>query len=169
MADFKYGGDVGQNSVLGMTLFAKSTGIPFTISNAEGMASGATSYHARNNAIDMVSSAGNMQALAKELYWYSEFWLELIHSGGMGYFVKNGKRVPGSFYGAAIIQQHYSHVHFAATPSGVAAAWKVNQNLHPEAAPTDNGGCGTTTAVFVGGVVVGAPVLVEFVQRIIGG
>src|SRR6185295_10800233 len=37
-----------------------------------------------------------------------------IHSGGPGWFVKNGARVGGGFYGAETVADHYDHVHVAA-------------------------------------------------------
>jgi hypothetical protein len=58
---------------------------------------------------------------------YAAFLLELIHSGGpSGYFVKDGKKVSGSYYGSDTVSQHYNHVHIAATHSGLLAASGAN-------------------------------------------
>ncbi len=53
---------------------------------------------------------------------YAPFLLELIHSGGGGFYVKNGEVKTASYYGNATVQEHYNHVHVAATLSGLAAA-----------------------------------------------
>lgn len=123
MADaFKYKADVGVPSYDQIITFEHASGIPFTVSATTGGTHVSGSYHYKGNAVDTYSSAANMQSLAAWLYGYYPFILELIHAGGPGYFVNNGKKVPASFYGAATVSQHYNHVHCAMTLSGLAAA-----------------------------------------------
>lgn len=122
MASFPYSGDVGQASYNAIIAFAHKSGIDFVVSATTGGSHVAGSYHYKGNAIDVYSSAGNMVKLAQWLYGYAPYELELIHSGGTGFFVKNGAKVPASFYGAATVSQHYNHVHIAMTNSGIKAA-----------------------------------------------
>lgn len=122
MAEFKYASDAGVRSVPQLEAFARQSKTDFRVVSTTGGGHVNNSWHYKGNAIDMSSSAGSMVKLAAYLYQFSDYWLELEHSGGPGYFVKNGKRVSGSYYGAATVSQHYDHVHFAATLSGLAAA-----------------------------------------------
>lgn len=126
MAEFQYANDVGTPSYEQIIAFERRSGVPFTVTSTTNHSrmtvSGNVSLHFRGNAVDTVSSAGNMQALAAWLIRYAPYIMELIHSGGPGYFVKNGKVVAASYYGATIVSQHYNHVHCAMTLSGLAAA-----------------------------------------------
>lgn len=127
---WKYGKDIGAPpSFQKIMEVEKSSGIAITSQSSgftgnPGRGSGhvANSYHYWGNAVDSSSSAGNMAALAKWIY--DRYWaqtLELIHSGGGGFFVHNGVKVAGSYYGATLVSQHYNHVHWAITMSGLAA------------------------------------------------
>lgn len=122
MPSFPYSGDVGTASYNNIITFCHKSGIDFVVSATTGGSHVAGSYHYKGNAVDVYTSAGNMVKLAQWLYKYAPYELELIHSGGSGYFVKNGAKVPASFYGAATVSQHYNHVHIAMTNSGITAA-----------------------------------------------
>jgi hypothetical protein len=82
-------------------------------------ASGNVSLHASGDAIDESGAPGNMLRYAKYMAaHYGSGLDELIHTP-LGYGIKNGKRVPLSFWGAAINAQHQDHVHVGdRTPSG---------------------------------------------------
>jgi tape measure domain-containing protein len=98
---------------------AKSFGIPFSVTSttrAPGALGYNGDYHQQGKAVDFVSP--NMAKLAAAFYKYSGSLLEEIHSGGSGYFVKNGKRVGRDYYGAEVAK-HYDHVHIAATAAAI--------------------------------------------------
>lgn len=101
-----------------ITNFAARSGVPFNVTS--GMRN-TNDYHGRGMAVDMASSVGNMVRLAKWLYQYSSQELELIHSGGGGFFVKNGKRVGSSYYKSEI-PSHFNHVHLAMNQAGINGA-----------------------------------------------
>lgn len=122
MATFAYGGDVGVPSYNDIVLFAKRSGITFSVTSTTTGGHATSSYHYTGNAVDLASSAGQMIQLASWLYSYAPFELELIHSGGSGFFVKNGQKVTAAYYGAATVSEHYNHVHIAMTESGIKAA-----------------------------------------------
>ena len=125
-SSFAYSKDIGVHSYDQIVAFARKSGVPFTVSSTYRpgavTVSGNKSLHAYGNAADLVSSAGSMQTLAGWIERYAAYTLELIHSGGKGYFVKNGKIVSAGYYGAAVVSQHYNHVHWGITLSGLAAA-----------------------------------------------
>ena len=121
MANFAYASGEGQSCWQSIVEFCRKSGIQFSVSSSVRNEAG--SWHNTGNAVDLVSSAGSMQQLAKWLQDnYTPYLLELIHSAGPGYFVKDGKRVDAAFYGAATVSEHYNHVHVAMTSSGIAAA-----------------------------------------------
>lgn len=119
---FKYAADVGVPSFKEIEAFCRGSNISFSVSSTTGGNHVSGSFHYKGNAEDLTSSPGNMQKLAGWLYGFSPYILELIHSGGSGYFVKNGVKVPAAYYGAATVSQHYNHVHLAMTLSGINAA-----------------------------------------------
>lgn len=81
---------------------------------SSGYRPGDPGYHGAGLAADLIGGgAAGMQTMAAGFYAMSGRLLELIHSGGPGYFVKNGARVGSSFY-ASEIAGHYDHVHVAA-------------------------------------------------------
>jgi hypothetical protein len=82
-------------------------------------ASGNVSYHASGHAIDESGSPAAMRRYALEMAQrYGSGLEELIHSP-LGWGIKRGKKVPNSFFGPAVIAQHYNHVHVAdVDPSG---------------------------------------------------
>jgi hypothetical protein len=128
MTDFQYGTGVGTPSYNQIIAFARRSGVAFSVSATTGGAHVNGSYHYSGNAVDMVASPGSMVQLAAWLYAYAPFELELIHSGGPGYFVKNGVKVTAAFYGATTVSQHYNHVHCAMTQVGITAAEQQGQN-----------------------------------------
>lgn len=81
--------------------------------------SGNTSLHSTGDAIDELGSPGNMLRYAKHMASkYGRGLDELIHTP-LGFGIKNGKRVPLSFWGSAINAQHEGHVHVGdRTPGG---------------------------------------------------
>jgi hypothetical protein len=116
-----------------------------------------------------------MQQLAGWLYdTYSAYLLELIHSGGTGYFVKDGKRVPASYYGASTVSQHYDHVHVAMTLSGIAAARGINPTGTVNVADTQgsalggNGGCALPAVLLLAGVGSGVFAVIEGAIHVFG-
>jgi hypothetical protein len=75
--------------------------------------SGNTSYHATGHAIDMSGAAQNMRRFALQMASeYGSGLEELIYSP-LGWGIKNGRRVPNSVFGPAVIAEHYNHVHVA--------------------------------------------------------
>lgn len=178
MATFKYASDVGVPSYHEIEAFERKSGIAFSVTSTTGGSHASGSYHYKGNAIDTASSAGSMQQLAAWLYGYAPYILELIHSGGSGYFVKNGVKVGASYYGAATVSQHYNHVHCAMTLSGLAAANGANpsgtqvQNvaLQTGLLPSFNG-CAFPVAGAGAGIVavVGGLLLHDSVQNILQG
>lgn len=71
-------------------------------------------YHGQGLAADLIGGGKTgMIDIARGFYGMSNRLLELIHSGGGGFYVKNGQRVPASFY-RSVIASHYDHVHVAA-------------------------------------------------------
>lgn len=121
MADFAYASDVGVTSYPAIIDFEHTSGIPFTVSNGGTYRPGDPGYHGKGNAVDVYSTAANMVKLAQWWTQFTPFLLELIHSGGGGFFVKNGKPVSASYYGTSVVSQHYNHVHVAVTNSGLNA------------------------------------------------
>lgn len=114
-----FSGGVGVPSWRNLIALEKASGIPFTVSST--VRPGAHDYHGTGNALDSYSSAANMVRMARYLMGYAPYLLELIHSGGGGFFVKNGRRVGASYY-RSVVAGHYNHVHVAATNAGIGAA-----------------------------------------------
>lgn len=125
MATFPYKSDVGTHSYLAIEAVAKQSGLPVKASSDFRPGSititGNKSYHSFGNAVDFVTSKANMVSFAQ---WVSKnfapYTLELIHSGGGGIYVRNGVR--GYQYSAPIVAEHWDHVHWAITLSGLRAA-----------------------------------------------
>jgi hypothetical protein len=168
---FAFGGDVGVGSYTEIEKFCRGSGVSFSVSS--GLRSEAGSYHGTGNAEDLISSAGSMQQLASWLYnTYAAYMLELIHSGGTGYFVKNGTKVPATYYGASTVSQHYDHVHVAMTLSGIAAARGAN----PSGTVVDTGvggssnGSGCAIPTMIGLMILGGSTfgIVEGVCHVFG-
>ncbi len=96
---------------------------------SSGYRPGERTYHGRGLAADIIGGgASGMARTARGFYGISGRLLELIHSGGGGYFVKHGRRVGASYY-RSILGQHYSHVHVAARRDGLAGAGRVSGSL----------------------------------------
>jgi hypothetical protein len=112
---------LGAVSYPAIIALARQSGVPFTVSSTQR---NSNDYHGRGLAVDMYDSVANMVRLARHFYRMSAYELELIHSGGGGFFVKNGKRVGAGFYGSEVAN-HYNHVHVAMTNPAVAAARKA--------------------------------------------
>lgn len=122
---FAYGGLVDQ-----IVAFERKSGIPFNVTSG---VRNSNDYHGKGMAVDTASTAGNMQNLASWLYGFSPYLLELIHSGGPGYFVKGGKKV-GSGYYKSVVAQHYNHVHTAMNQAGLLA---VQEGADPAEGTTE--------------------------------
>lgn len=114
---------------------------------SSGYRPGDPGYHGRGLAADLIGGgARGMATIARGFMGMSGRLLELIHSGGGGMFVKNGKRVGAGYY-RSVIGQHYNHVHVAARKDALFArlalgsgggrlgAW-VRQAMGITAAPT---------------------------------
>jgi hypothetical protein len=106
----------------------RASGVPFHVTSTfrpgSRSLSGNLDNHSRGLAVDMASSVPNMQKLAAWFLRFTPYLKELIHSGGEGFFVKNGRRVGRSFYGSEVAG-HYDHVHVAATNAAIARAQQV--------------------------------------------
>lgn len=80
--------------------------------------SGNLSMHAMGRARDFPGPPAQMLAFARFMAMtYGSRLAELIHTP-LGYGIKNGHRVPLSYWGQAVNQQHYSHVHVAMAKGG---------------------------------------------------
>jgi hypothetical protein len=101
-------GGPGGNSIAAILAWARVFDPGAQVSS--GYRPGDPGYHGQGLAADLI---GNMVAIASGFYAMSGRLLELIHSGGGGFYVKNGVRVPASYY-ASEIAGHYNHVHVAA-------------------------------------------------------
>jgi len=55
--------------------------------------------------------------------------LELIHKGGRGYAVKNGKKVNGAQFYASVWDGHADHVHVAAGPKTIVQLGRLAQDM----------------------------------------
>jgi hypothetical protein len=89
---------------------------------SSGYRPGDPGWHGTGLAADLIGGgAGGMAAIAAGFYSISNRLLEEIHSGGGGFFVKNGIRVPASYY-ASEIAGHYDHVHIAANANALGFA-----------------------------------------------
>jgi hypothetical protein len=149
-APFQWKGDVGVTSVKGIEALARSSGVNYNVTST--FRAGDPGYHGSNNAVDMATSTTEMAKLAAYLFQYSAYLLELIHSGGGGFFVKDGIR--GHTYPADIVQQHYNHVHCATTMSALKAASAGGLAI-PAGAVVDDSkkGCLPTTAGIATGLI----------------
>ena len=78
------------------------------------------SYHGTGNAIDVAApmTPEGEAAMLRFAQYAAEHWggqlEELIHTP-LGYGIKNGVRVPLSFWGSATNAEHFNHVHLADT------------------------------------------------------
>lgn len=112
-------------SIVGL---ANASGVPFRVTSTyrpgSHSNSGGLDDHSRGLAVDMASSVPNMVKLAQFFMRFTPYLRELIHSGGGGFFVKNGQRVGSSFYRSEIAG-HYNHVHVSATQEAIARGRKA--------------------------------------------
>lgn len=82
--------------------------------------SGNQSLHATGDALDLVGSARNMLRYARHaVESYGRQLVELIHTP-LGFGIKNGKRVPLSFWGSTVNADHVGHVHVGDRAGGAA-------------------------------------------------
>jgi len=80
---------------------------------SSGFRRGDKGYHGQGLAADIIGGgATGMAHIARGFYAIGGRLLELIHSGGGGFFIKNGRRVSSSYY-RSVIAGHYNHVHVA--------------------------------------------------------
>lgn len=112
-------------STAAIIALGRRSGIPFNVTSTfrpgSRSQSGRLDNHSLGMAVDMASSVSNMVKLATWFSRFTPYLKELIHSGGGGFFVKNGRRVPASFYGSEIAG-HFNHVHVAASNAALANA-----------------------------------------------
>jgi hypothetical protein len=99
--------------------FQRRSGVPFTVTST--YRPGANDYHGQRMAVDVASTPGNMVKQASWEYGYAPYLLELIHSGGPGYFVKNGRKVGADYY-RSVYSEHFDHVHTAMNRAGLLGA-----------------------------------------------
>lgn len=98
---------------------------------SSGYRPGDPGWHGTGLAADIVGGGpAGMARIAAGFYGLSGRLLELIHSGGGGFFVKNGQRVGASYY-ASEIAGHYDHVHVAANANalGFASGGVINEPI----------------------------------------
>lgn len=94
-------------------------------------------YHGMNRARDYSNGFGptsQMMAFAKFMVGaYGSRLKELIYSP-LGYGIKNGQKVPNSFWGATTVAGHYNHVHVAMADGGHVkrSGWAMVGELGPE-------------------------------------
>lgn len=96
---------------------------------SSGYRPGDPGWHGTGLAADIIGGGpAGMAQIAAGFYSISGRLLELIHSGGGGFFVKNGQRVGADYY-ASEIAGHYDHVHVAANANALGFA---NGGVIPE-------------------------------------
>lgn len=106
---------------------------------SSGFRFGDPGYHGRGLAADLIGGgAAGMVRMARGFYGISGRLLEEIHSGGGGFFVKNGQRV-GSGYYRSVIGEHYNHVHIAARKDALANVFDRGGYLMPGLSLAYNG------------------------------
>jgi hypothetical protein len=89
---------------------------------SSGYRPGDPGWHGTGLAADIIGGGpAGMAQIAAGFYGISGRLLELIHSGGGGFFVKNGVRVGADFYRSEIAG-HYNHVHVAANANALGFA-----------------------------------------------
>ena len=110
----------------------------FGLQVTSGLRPGDTdSYHGSGDAIDVAApmTPEGEAAMLRFAQYAAEHWgaqlEELIHTP-LGYGIKNGVRVPLSFWGSATNAEHFNHVHIADTDPPKAGA--------EDAGPPRNGG-----------------------------
>lgn len=106
-------GTSGTSAVANILAIARGFYAGARLSTGGGYRPGDPGYHGRGWAADLIGGgAAGMARMARGFYGISGRLLELIHSGGGGYFVKNGRRVGPAYY-RSVIGSHYNHVHVA--------------------------------------------------------
>lgn len=162
---WQYATDIGHNSVLGIIAAAKSSGINLTVTSTISGTHADHSLHFSGNAVDFSNGSDTAQEAAFAQWImdnYGGSTLQLIHSGGKGYYISDGAVVPASFY-SDVLAAHHSHVHWAITNSGLAARLSLN-GLKANALSGDT----TTTAETVSfpgsGLLSGIGLLIKIAQ-----
>jgi tape measure domain-containing protein len=109
------GGMVGPGSLGAVSTLASQAGLTMT----SGFRPGDPGWHGQNRARDYAGSASQMVAFARQIArLFGPSLLELIHTP-LGFGIKNGRRVANSFFGSAVMADHYDHVHVAMNRGGV--------------------------------------------------
>jgi hypothetical protein len=109
------GGMVGPGSLGAVSSIASQSGLTMT----SGFRPGDPGWHGQNRARDYAGSASQMVRFARLIAgMFGPSLLELIHTP-LGYGIKNGRRVANSFFGSAVMADHYDHVHVAMNRGGV--------------------------------------------------
>ena len=120
-----------------------------------GFRPGDDGWHGKNRARDY--AGGDMMAFAKYMAaTYGPKLLELIYTP-LGFGIKNGQKVPMSFFGPAVMADHFDHVHVAMASGGVVqqSGWAVVGERGPELAHFPGGStvydAGQTRSAMSGG------------------
>lgn len=112
---FPIGGLPNLNAVNRMSL---SMGLSGGQGLGQGYRPGDDGYHGIGRATDHSGAAGAMMRFAQTVAALAGSRLkELIHTP-LGWGIKNGARVPLSFWGSAVNADHYDHVHVAMARGG---------------------------------------------------
>lgn len=126
----QYLGKDGSSSIGALVAMAQRFNPAARLSS--GYRPGDPGYHGRGLAADLTGGgASGMARIARGFMGMSGRLLELIHSGGGGFFVKNGQRV-GSGYYRSVIGEHYNHVHVAARRDALLGAFKHGTSYVPK-------------------------------------
>ncbi|MGH3679084.1 MAG: phage tail tape measure protein [Natronosporangium sp.] len=125
----KFLGKSGDSSVGAIAAVARRFHSGARVSS--GHRPGDPGYHGRGLAADLVGGgAKDMARIAAGFYRMSGRLIELIHSGGGGYFVKNGHRVGPGYY-RSVLGEHYNHVHVAARRDALLGSYRHGSSYVP--------------------------------------
>jgi len=111
----------GRAGLFAAARLASSMGLALTSFVRPGAhtVTGALSYHALGRAMDFAGPPARMIAFARAIAQLAGPRIkELIHTP-LGWGIKDGRVVPISFFGPAVMRQHYDHVHVAMREGGV--------------------------------------------------
>ncbi len=134
------GGNVGPgggnfSSVQGIANTSLAWGLSGARGPGQSYRPGDDGWHGQNRARDISGPAGRMLGFAQMLASSSVAGrlLELIHTP-LGFGIKNGQRVPLSFWGSDVNADHYDHVHVALAKGGLMpkTGWALVGEQGPE-------------------------------------
>lgn len=119
----------GKGNMGSVAMLAASFGNMVT----SGYRPGDDGWHGKNRARDF--AGGNMMGFAKAVASrFGSGLLELIHTP-LGWGIKNGRKVPASFFGPAVMADHYDHVHVAMARGGILGGTGLRDTIPVMAAP----------------------------------